>query len=85
VIGTAGGGHRDVDRGAETSRTAALLVYKDGLEAADAAAFIYDTPRAPNCIAGKIDKETSRVDPAWREYDQKIFAGIWSVPIGCGN
>jgi hypothetical protein len=54
----ASGRSRDVERGAETPRLAALLLQKYGLG---------ESPRAADPILYALDAETERIDPEWRE------------------
>ncbi|MHB1707538.1 MAG: hypothetical protein ACYCSH_16085 [Acidithiobacillus sp.] len=71
----ASGRAKDVARGAETPRLAALLVQKYGRGVADAVATIFDTPRAADPISKAVDEETAKIDPLWREHDRDRWAG----------
>ncbi len=66
---------KDVARGAETPRLAALLVQKYGRGIADAAALIFDNFRAADPIWEVLDAETAKIDPLWREHDKERWAG----------
>lgn len=71
----AAGRIKDVARGAETPRLAALLVQKYGRGVVDAVATIFDTPRAADTISKVVDEETAKIDPLWREHDWERWAG----------
>ncbi|WP_406625378.1 hypothetical protein [Acidovorax sp. SDU_ACID1] len=66
---------KDVARGAETPRLAALLLQKYGRGVADAVATIYDSPRAADAINRMLDEETARIDPDWRGHDRERWGG----------
>lgn len=66
---------KDVARGAETPRLAALLVQKYGRGVADAVAEIFGGPRAADLISKVVDDETAKIDPLWREHDRERWAG----------
>lgn len=66
---------KDVARGAETPRLAALLVQKYGRGVVDAVATVFDTPRAADPISNVVDEETAKIDPLWREHDRERWAG----------
>ena len=68
------GRQRDVARGAERPRLAALLVQKYGRGVADAIAAIYDSPRAADPISRVVDEETAIIDPDWKETDRQRWA-----------
>lgn len=63
----ASGRSRDVERGAETPRLAALLLQKYGLGIIQAVSVIYESPRAADPILYALDSEIERIDPDWRE------------------
>jgi len=71
----ASGRAKDVARGAETPRLAALLVQKYGRGVVDAVAVIFDSPRAADPISKVVDEETAKIDPLWREHDRERWAG----------
>lgn len=71
----ASGRAKDVARGAETPRLAALLIQKYGRGVIDAVAVIYGSPRAADPIARVVDEETAKIDPLWREHDRERWAG----------
>lgn len=71
----ASGRAKDVARGAETPRLAALLVQKYGRGVVDAVAAIFDTPRAADPISKVVDEETAKIDSLWREHDRERWAG----------
>ncbi|MEO9332761.1 MULTISPECIES: hypothetical protein [Gammaproteobacteria] len=71
----ANGRAKDVARGAETPRLAALLVQKYGRGVVDAIATAFDDPRAADPISRVVDDETARLDPLWREHDRERWAG----------
>lgn len=71
----ANGGAKDVARGAETPRLAALLVQKYGRGVADAVASIFESPRAADPIGKAVDEETAKIDPLWREHNRERCAG----------
>ncbi|RRS01188.1 hypothetical protein EIP75_21675 [Aquabacterium soli] len=66
---------KDVARGAETPRLAALLVQKYGRGVVDAVATIFETPRAADPIFKAVDEETAKIDPLWREHNRERWAG----------
>ncbi|CQB01776.1 TPA: hypothetical protein ACPY37_004246 [Escherichia coli] len=66
---------KDVARGAETPRLAALLVQKYGRGVVDALAVVFDSPRAAEPVMVVVDEEVSRIDPLWREHDRERWAG----------
>lgn len=70
----ANGRAKDVARGAETPRLAALLVQKYGRGVVDAVATIFDSPRVADPISRAVDDETAKIDPLWREHDQERWA-----------
>jgi hypothetical protein len=70
----AGGRAKDVERGAETPRLAALLVQKYGRGVADAAAVLLGNPRSADAIFRVVDEETARIDPMWREHDRERWS-----------
>jgi hypothetical protein len=65
---------RDVARGAETARLAALLVDKYGMGIAKAVSTIFESPRAADPIVRVLDQEKAKIDPTWREHDQARWA-----------
>lgn len=71
----ANGRAKDVARGAETPRLAALLVQKYGRGVIDAVATIFDSPRSADPISKVVDDETAKIDPLWREHDKERWAG----------
>lgn len=71
----ASGRAKDVARGAETPRLAALLVQKYGRGVIDAVATIFDSPRAADPISEIVDDETAKIDPLWRDHDKERWAG----------
>lgn len=71
----ASGRAKDVARGAETPRLAALLMQQYGRGLVDAVSAIYDTPRAADPISNVVDEETAKIDPLWREHDRERWAG----------
>lgn len=71
----ANGRTKDVARGAETPRLAAVLVQKYGRGVTDAVATIFDSPRAADPILKAVDEETAKIDPLWREHDKDRWAG----------
>lgn len=71
----ANGRAKDVARGAETPRLAALLVQKYGRGIVDAVGIIFDSPRAVDPISKVVDDETAKIDPLWREHDRERWAG----------
>ncbi|RRJ54961.1 hypothetical protein EHV15_35930 [Paenibacillus oralis] len=71
----ADGRARDVARGAETPRLAALLLQKYGSGVIDTVSLILDTPRAADPISKILDEETARIDPQWREHDRERWLG----------
>ncbi|ECY2643958.1 hypothetical protein F6863_19465 [Salmonella enterica] len=66
---------KDVARGAETPRLAALLVQKYGKGVVDALAVVFDSPRAADPVMTVVDEEVSRIDPLWREHDRERWDG----------
>jgi hypothetical protein len=62
---------RDVARGLETPRLAALLLQKYGAGIVDAVATIFDSRRAADPIQRALDEETIAIDPLWREHDRE--------------
>ncbi|WP_437560359.1 hypothetical protein [Acidithiobacillus sulfuriphilus] len=71
----ANGRAKDVERGADTPRLAALLVQKYGRGVVDAVAEIFGSPRAADPISKVVDDETAKIDPLWREHDRERWAG----------
>ncbi|WP_433947018.1 hypothetical protein [Paenibacillus sp. SN-8-1] len=71
----ADGRAKDVERGAETPRLAALLLQKYGLGVIEAVSMIYDTPRAADPISKVLDEETTKINPQWREHDRERWTG----------
>lgn len=71
----ANGRTKDVARGAETPRLAALLVQKYGRGVIDAVATIFDSPRVADLISKTVDEEVTKIDPLWREHDRERWAG----------
>lgn len=71
----AAGRAKDVARGAETPRLAALLVQKYGRGVVDAVATVFDSPRAADPVARVVDDEAAKIDPLWREHDRERWAG----------
>ncbi|MNW32191.1 hypothetical protein D3C74_91290 [compost metagenome] len=71
VISYAKSKAQDVDRGKESPRLAALLLQKYGVGVVDAAAVIFDTPRAADPIYRVLDEETVKIDPLWREHNKE--------------
>lgn len=65
---------RNVARGAERPRLAALLVQKYGRGIADAVAAIYDSPREADSISRIVDEETAIIDSDWQENDRQRWA-----------
>ncbi len=66
---------KDVARGAETPRLAALLVQKYGCGVADAMTVIFGSPRAADAIFKVVDEEIAKLDPHWREHERERWAG----------
>ncbi len=66
---------KDVARGAETPRLAALLVQKYGLGVIDTMSILFDGPRAADPISKVVDQEVERLDPLWREHANERWAG----------
>ena len=66
---------RDVARGAESPRLAALLIQKYGRGVADAAAILLDSPRTADPISEAVDEETAKIDPDWRGHDRERWSG----------
>ena len=66
---------KDVARGAETSRLAALLVQKYGRGVVDAVATMFDNPSSTHSVLKIVDEETARLDPLWKEHDRERWAG----------
>ncbi|MGV2886200.1 hypothetical protein [Paenibacillus taichungensis] len=71
----ASGRAKDVARGAETPRLAALLLQKYGSGVTKAVSLIFDSPRAADPISKVLDEETAKIDPQWREHNQERWAG----------
>lgn len=71
----ANGRAKDVDRGAETPRLAALLLQKYGVGVIDTVSLIFDSPRAADPISNVLDQETAKIDPQWRENNRERWAG----------
>jgi len=71
----ANGRAKDVERGAETPRLAALLLQKYGLGVIDTVSLIFGTPRAADPISHVLDIETAKIDPQWREHNRERWAG----------
>lgn len=67
----ADGRAKDVERGAETPRLAALLLQKYGRGVIEAVSLIFDTPRAADPISKVLDEETTRIDPQWRKHNRR--------------
>jgi hypothetical protein len=66
---------KDVARGAETPRLAALLVQKYGRGVVDAVGVIFDSLRAADPISKAVDEEAAKIDPLWREHDRERWGG----------
>lgn len=62
---------KDVERGAETPRLAALILQKYGRGVVDAVSTIFDSPRVADPIYKAIDEETFLIDPNWKEHDRE--------------
>jgi len=71
----ANGRAKDVARGAETPRLAALLVQKYGRGVVDAVATVFDNPRSAALIYEVVDEETAKIDPLWEEHNRERWAG----------
>lgn len=71
----ANGRAKDVARGAETPRLAALLVQKYGRGVVDAVSAIFGSPRAADPVWKAVDEETEKIDPLWREHDRERWKG----------
>lgn len=71
----AAGRTKDVKRGAETPRLAALLVQKYGRGLCDATVEIFEDFRAADPISAAVDAETAKIDPLWREHNEERWAG----------
>ncbi len=65
---------KDVARGAETPRLAALMLQKYGAGIVDAAATILDSAGAVRPISEVLDIEVARLDPLWRENNTARWA-----------
>lgn len=66
---------KDVARGAETPRLAALLVQKYGKGVVDALAVVFDSARSADPVMAVVDEEVSRIDPLWQEHNRERWAG----------
>lgn len=71
----ANGRAKDVARGAETPRLAALLLQKYGFGVIEAVNIILGSPRASDPITQVLDEETSKIDPRWREHNKERWSG----------
>ncbi|MFB8378119.1 hypothetical protein [Paenibacillus taichungensis] len=70
----ANGRAKDVARGAESPRLAALLLQKYGLGVISAVSLIFDSPRAADPILEVLDQETAKIDARWREHDRERWS-----------
>ena len=61
---------KDVARGAETPRLAALLVQKYG-----EGVVVFDSARSVDPVMSVVDEEVSRIDPLWQEHNRERWAG----------
>lgn len=75
---------KDVARGAETPRLAALLLQKYGQGVIDAVTAIYDTPRAADAISRALDEATQKIDPQWQEHNRERWAARPADVVGQG-
>lgn len=79
---------RDVARGAESPRLAALLVQKFGLGLSKAVERIYGSPRAADPINSAVDVCVAQIDPNWREHARERWNGrpadVVGAPAGDG-
>lgn len=66
---------KDVARGAETPRLAALLVQKYGKGVVDALAVVFVSARSVDPVMSVVDEEVSRIDPLWQEHNRERWAG----------
>lgn len=71
----ADGRAKDLARGAETPRLAALLLQKYGRGLIDAVVTIFDNPRVADPISEALDDETAKIDPQWRKHNQQRWEG----------
>lgn len=85
VIEYANSRKKDVVRGAETPRLAALLLQKYGVGVIDAVSILFDSPRVADPIYQVLDEETAKIDPQWQEHMKERWAGRPADIIVMGN
>lgn len=68
VINYASSRKKDIVRGVDTPRLAALLLQKYGVGVIDAVSILFDSPSVAVPIYQVLDEKTAKIDPQWQEH-----------------